>query len=122
MKILFLDDSTERIKVMKNNFGKKPNRLDVAETSRQAVHLLKKNSPYDMVMLDHDLGIESRTTRIEETGFQVAKFITTLNTRLQPARIVIHTHNPVGAQRIKALLDIHKIKCEISPFSVRMFQ
>lgn len=119
MKILFLDDSIERIKVVKDYLGKKPNVLHIAESAPQAISFLKKHSPYDIVMLDHDL--HDVNIIGEKTGFAVAQHITTMDKSILPKRIVIHSMNPVGAQRMKTLLNINGIKSELVPFTPRMF-
>jgi len=119
MKILFLDDSNERINTIKKYLGVKSNILHIAESAPKAIALLKKYSPYDIVLLDHDLGDVNIIG--EKTGYAVAKFITEMKPKLLPKRIIIHSHNPIGAMKMEAILKINGIKSEKIPFSERMF-
>lgn len=98
MKVLFLDDDKERMKHARKYFMN--DTLSEAETAEQAIRMLEKYSPYDLVSLDHDLGGNIYCPSDEVSGYAVAKFISTMPTEKLPKRVVIHSFNPVGANNM----------------------
>jgi hypothetical protein len=76
--------------------------------------------PYDLILLDHDLGGQVYVNSDEEnTGFQFCRFLT------EPARFeslndtefVVHSWNPAGALNMLHLLKVYKkvIRQEFGP-------
>ena len=107
MKILFLDDDRGRIALAREAYNGFGIQLSIAETAEQAIRMLKKYSPYDLVSLDHDLGGEAFVPSDERSGHAVAKFIATMSKDKMPKQVVIHSYNPAGAQNMLAeLIDI----------------
>lgn len=66
--------------------------------------------PYDLVFLDHDLGGRQLEDHQEDDGALVAEYLADL---IGDATVIIHTHNPSGADRIIARLnpDTRWIRC-----------
>ena len=70
--------------------------------------------PYDVVLLDHDLGSETFVPSEDpNTGFIFAKFI---KDSLTNEEIVIHSFNPDGARNIFAMLVGTGKSIELFPF------
>lgn len=103
MKILFLDDDERRHELYKKYFDANKNNDDIlyqTYTAKDTINLLNTESPFDVVQLDHDLGGEVYVTRIEETGYEVALFIETMEVKKLPRTVVIHSYNTSGALRM----------------------
>lgn len=83
----------------------------------QAVKALQGDK-FDVVYLDHDLS-EMQTLGLEDSeqsGYDVALYISKLKATKKPGRVVIHTWNPVGARRIAEVLHAAKISFVRQPF------
>ena len=65
---------------------------------------------FDLASLDHDLGEE-------RTGQHVAIAIAALPVERRTREAIIHSHNPVGAERMRDILEEAGIRCRIEPFS-----
>jgi len=100
MKILFLDDSHERINIVKKRWDK--HELSIAETSQEAITLLS-NFKFDLVSLDHDLGGEVYVKSGKNTGYEVAQFIAKMKT--PPPIVIVHSWNSVGAKNMMDELE-----------------
>jgi len=94
MKILFLEDSAERIKLAKPYFI--GHTVHYAETAEEAIKLLQANK-FDIASLDHDLGGTVMSASDKNSGFAVAEFIAE-NVDFQPEYVIIHSMNPIGAE------------------------
>ena len=105
MKILILDDDFSRHK----EFNKRLIGCSVTnvETSKEAIQKLEEEI-FDIVFLDHDLGGMVFMQSGENTGFEVAKWLSE-NEAKQPRRIIIHSFNPVGAKNMKSLLPSSEV-------------
>lgn len=100
MKILVLeDDHIRHISFMKNLSD---HDLDIVETSKEAIKKLQDND-YDVLFLDHDLGGKIMTPSGENTGYEVAQWLSNNPDRM-PKQIYLHTLNPVGQQNMKNVL------------------
>ena len=102
MKVLFLDDDPNRMKYARLYFSK--DELSEAETAEQAIKMLEKYSPYDLVLLDHDLGGKVYCPSDEVSGYAVAKHISEMPKEKLPLRVVIHSFNPAGAENMIRVL------------------
>ena len=98
MKVLFLDDDPDRMKHARRWFVN--DTLSESETAEQAIKMLEKYSPYDLVSLDHDLGGNVFVPSDEVSGYAVALYISKMPKELLPKRVVIHSFNPAGAQNM----------------------
>jgi CheY-like chemotaxis protein len=105
MKVLFLDDDFIRIKQARSYFAF--DEVYVAETSTQAMQLLEKHSPFNLVSLDHDLGGDTYCASDMMSGWGVAIYISRMPKDKLPKQVIIHSFNPDGAEEIiKVLRDI----------------
>jgi CheY-like chemotaxis protein len=100
MRILVLDDSSERLKIFRKNLI--GHTVDCVKTAREAIDMLDTNS-FDLVSLDHDLGDKTMVTSGPGTGYEVTEWLGA-NPDKQPRMIFIHSFNPAGAQRMKLVL------------------
>lgn len=73
-----------------------------ARTFDDGIAALTKEGPWDMLLLDHDLGDFIIGT--ERTGEHVMKFLEE-NPQYLPGSITIVSSNPVGRQRMKVIID-----------------
>lgn len=65
---------------------------------------------FDLCLLDHDLGEG-------DSGTEVARAIAAMDPDRHPRDVIIHSHNPVGAERMRDILRDAGIRCRIEPFS-----
>jgi len=100
MRILVLDDSSERLKIFRQNLI--GHMVDCVKTAREAIDLLSKVE-YEIVFLDHDLGDRVMVASGPGTGYEVAEWLSAHPDK-QPRMIFIHSFNPAGAQRMKSVL------------------
>lgn len=94
------------------------NKMDHAYTAEEAIFYLKMHK-YDLVCLDHDLAPEhySDDTYVEDdSGYGVAKFISKMQEDDLPTQVLIHSWNPVGAERMKLQLHGLGIFVACKPF------
>lgn len=103
MRILFLDDDENRhAKHAQENIGRDVTR---ARTVRECIDAIKNNPPFDLVSLDHDLGGKYYVEEEEGTGTEVARWMATeMPPEKRPVRVVIHSYNAAGAQRMEDIL------------------
>jgi CheY-like chemotaxis protein len=101
MKSIFiLEDMDERIDAYRKKFP--TDTLTVARTAKEAIEILEKNLNFDLICLDHDLGLRAFVdSNDENTGYQVAKF---LSMKYVSCPIIIHSLNPVGAKNMQMCL------------------
>lgn len=113
MKILILEDNPQRHIQFEEDL--KNHDICIVDVVDTTISLLK-NEKWDALFLDHDLGGHVRVEPgTEPTGYDVAVFLEE-NKHLQPPLMVIHSHNTVGAERMKAALP----NARIIPFSSNM--
>jgi len=116
MRVLILEDDQNRV----NTFVRELKNVDrdITASSKIAINLVKKVK-YDVIFLDHDLGIVPETGEKtndvylisgEYTGYEVAQAIPqSIN---KDTFVVIHSYNRVGAEKMQSVLD----KCDYAPF------
>lgn len=97
--ILFIDDE--------RNIG--GDDVHIARNSSEALELLKVNN-YDEIWFDHDLGGDDTTMPVVDHLAELA-----FNGNAYPARIVIHTANPVGRAVIQRTLERWNYRCVVKP-------
>ena len=103
MRVLFLDDDPNRQRMAFRYFA--GHELSQAETAEQAIKMLDKYSPYDLVHLDHDLGGKTFVPSDEVSGYQVAKHIAQMSGDRLPKRVVVHSYNFAGAKNMMEALE-----------------
>jgi hypothetical protein len=103
MRILVLDDMDVRHDGFVRRF--KDHKIDHAYTAEEAIHHLNMRK-YDLVCLDHDLAPEHYVDgdTKEPSGFDVAVFMSEMPKDKLPTQVLIHSWNPVGADRMKVQL------------------
>ena len=100
MRVLILDD----MDVRHDKIGRLhlDDKVDNAYTADEAIHFLNTYK-YDLVYLDHDLAPEhyiSDQAVAERNGNFVATYIRNMHEDKLPIQIIIHSWNPVGAERM----------------------
>ena len=97
MKVFILEDSKDRFEFLKK-FHKK-DIIYWSKTVPDAIKTFKKFEPFDLILLDHDLGDE--LDPCIGNGVEFAKFLAEQRTDSQ---IIIHSINVDGAKRMKDYL------------------
>jgi CheY-like chemotaxis protein len=100
MKILVLDDAEIRLKAFRQKLI--GHEVVTVMTASEAIEQLNSNS-FQAVCLDHDLGDKHMVPSGKDTGYEVAQWLKN-NPEKQPATIVVHSFNPVGAQNMASIL------------------
>ena len=145
MNILILDDMPERHEGFKRILS--DHSLTHVWTFSQCVKAMKKQK-FDMVCLDHDLGdalfqSDEFTVKIDSPNFHLEfspdfvndgmytssrRFLDgrdvcewMVNNEFRcPKKVLIHSHNPSGAQQMKTILNtISWIEVVVLPFSIK---
>jgi len=101
-EVFILEDDHERMKIFAYNLGKYGANTFFAQTSKGMIEELQENN-CDVLFLDHDLGGQQMVASGEDTGYEVAKWLSE-NKEYMPKYVFIHSFNPVGAINMKALL------------------
>lgn len=106
MRIFILEDNPYRmVKFRQELIG---HEIHHAETVDEGVALLSVNK-YDVLLLDHDLGGDEMVdSHAVNTGYQLAKFVASLEQNT-PTLCIIHSCNPAVADNIQKVLP-HAVK------------
>lgn len=91
MKILFLDDDFDRVKSFIERTG-----ADVlhAKNGEEFCAALNNGTRYDLIMLDHDLGLDGPDGY---DGSKAAKYLAENRLLIgDDQRVIIHSANPIG--------------------------
>jgi DNA-binding NarL/FixJ family response regulator len=114
MLVLFLDDSVRRAKAAAEQFA--GDTFCLAGTADTAIEYLRlAEEPWDLVMLDHDLGGKVFQDSLEtNTGMEVVRYIE----RTQPEikRIVVHSWNSPAAREMVSRLEQAGYEASYQPF------
>jgi len=141
-RVLVLDDDSYRHEVFSKYFVGMVSKLGMALTYEDFLCLLSdgwsgpppRKQRWDIIMLDHDLGIERPGTRLydasdphrpvirEATGLDAARVIADLPPRLRPEKVIIQSLNPVGAERIYQVMLDARIPAVKLPFTDKGLQ
>jgi len=117
MKMLFLDDNVQRIKLIKEFISvfNKDIELHTCNTVDEAFYFIDKEK-YDIASLDHDLDgliyAESNST----SGYAVVQHICGLRRIKQPNVVVVHSVNTIGSTKMLNKLQKHGIVSICAPF------
>jgi hypothetical protein len=114
MKVLFLDDDGQRHETFRTKAGH--HEVDYVWTADEAIKAME-GTRYDLACLDHDLGGRTfvPSDGVEPTGYTVAKAIADGQVQA-PARVIVHSFNPVGAKHMIDCLRQASVSCIQSPF------
>jgi hypothetical protein len=92
-------------------------------TAQEAIWCLQKNDPFDLVLLDHDLGDYPTPgeniplNEVAGTGQEVAEFIALhLERDRYPKKIIIHSWNAPASKNMLETLKVTQIPVEAIPF------
>lgn len=105
MRVLLIDDlrqfDGERIKTMYYRW-KPGDTIKIARSFKQGIDMLKNRGPWDLLLLDHDLGKKEGTR--EKNGYDI---ICWLEQRpwYHPKDIKIVSDNPVGRQKLTVVIN-----------------
>lgn len=97
MKILILDDSQSRLTTFRRNLIGAV--VTCVEHAEDCIKELEDNGPWNCVMLDHDLDGQVYVPSGPGTGYEVALWLKN-NPDKKPNKIILHTCNEQGAQRM----------------------
>jgi CheY-like chemotaxis protein len=100
MNVLVLEDSEERCKHFRRALI--GHSLDITEFSKEAIQMLK-DKDYDILFLDHDLGGQQMVKSGEDTGYEVAAWLS-LNPTRKPPEIYLHSLNSCGRDNMRCVL------------------
>jgi CheY-like chemotaxis protein len=101
MKILILEDSTERVRVFKSLLAE--HELFIFDKVKEAKGFLEKND-VEVLLLDHDLDDKIMVNSNDEnTGYQFAKYIKQSGKKFE--QIIIHSLNPIGSTMMEEELQ-----------------
>jgi len=112
-RIFILEDNNDRIAFFKKLLPTKFAQSDITivKTAKEAKSILKKESYWDIILLDHDLGgkvyVDSSKA---DTGYQVALHMR--DKKVKYGQCITHTQNSIGGKNIVSVLD----KCQHIPF------
>ncbi len=113
MKYLFLDDEPVRHEVFAVRFSQ--HEVWHAYNLPQFLKALDKGGKFDAISFDHDLGPEA-------TGHDCAvQMLERLPHSQWPGTCIVHSWNPVGAERIVRTLSAAGINVVRLPFGQREF-
>lgn len=113
MKVFILEDDPTRVQYLKERL--KGHDLTVIDTCADVGRF---TPPYDLILLDHDLGGRQMTEH-EDDG---AHFVDLVRDRMnRGATIILHSYNPEGAQRQAQRLRDVGLMGYVAPFRSGMF-
>jgi CheY-like chemotaxis protein len=108
LKILILEDDSSR----KNQFRKNMIGHVITVVSSTSACIEQLQETWDMLFIDHDLDGKVFVPSGPGTGWEVAEWLSK-NPDKKPNKIIIHTLNNLGAQKMKELLP----EAELLPFA-----
>lgn len=128
MRILIVDDSKERHEGFHNALAS-GHSLTHCLGYHTAVLAMLKEEPFDLVLLDHDLGdFEDTKDNSILPGVYGHSYYTGLDVAIRLAfiyreaekrpKVIVHSHNPDGADRIKAHLKEAGFTVIVHPYDI----
>jgi CheY-like chemotaxis protein len=124
-RFLFLDDMPrrhERFAVLTQDL---PVQVEFVWDFDSCIAALKTQDRFDTVFLDHDLNDFNAQSVVQDmygakelTGYDLCCWIVRqLPQDHRPSQIIVHSHNPVGAQRMIGVLRDAGMQAKALPFS-----
>lgn len=119
MKIFILEDDRNRIHLMLDALGASHD-VQVSESCADAK--IKYDPPYDLTLLDHDLGGRQFVDGEDpETGYQFVKFM--VSNGMDPGGyVIVHSYNPDGAKAMQGLLEESDWNMARVPFGLKVLE
>ena len=100
-RVLILDDDEDRHVAFRKKYPTAE--LTHVYTSKEAIKKLE-NESFDWVFLDHDLGGQMMVKSGDDTGYEVANWMSEHIDRLPTKGILLHSLNPVGRKNMMNVL------------------
>lgn len=97
MKVFILEDSINRQICFQEALTK--HNVIIAPNVPRAQHHWAAGGPYDLLLLDHDVG----ESVFDPTGYDFCRWLVKISAK--PIETVIHSYNPDGAKRMKQTLS-----------------
>jgi hypothetical protein len=116
MRILFFDDEQSRHRQFAANFiGCIVDHVYIVDHALEMI----ENYEYDMWFLDHDIGYQMERTNenTDKDGTDLVKELSGIHWKNKPQHVIIHSLNPVGADRMAFELTKHGIAAQKYPFA-----
>jgi CheY-like chemotaxis protein len=110
LRALVLDDDPSRYPSLSASL--KGRAIDFAKTARTAIAKLEKNSPYDVVLLDHDLDEAGPRAG---TGMDVALHLIDLPKNKLPKAVRVHSRNSSKAREMATLIRGAGVRTIVRP-------
>lgn len=120
MIILFIDDEVPRHELVETVLGKEHTILHAYGYDEAIATFLSCKETIGLAMFDHDLGDfrDEDGKIVEYNGSKLASYILNeLDSKLFPARAIVHSLNYQGAANIASKLQSAGIYTEVSAFS-----
>lgn len=116
MNVFILDDEIDRYPRNQIVEVLKKHNLIVAQSCDEAME--KFTGPYDLLLLDHDMeGDYEYRPEYPNTGYQFVKWLTEGDWwEEKKPQVILHSHNPVGKERMRALLEEHEFPVDVTYF------
>lgn len=115
LRVLVLDDDDTRHNLFREWLEE--HEAHHVHTAAQAMKALHNEPRFDIVCLDHDLGILSSAPGSDVSGAVVAQFIAHgLDEEKQPRRVIVHSWNSVGVRAICGALAFMATAVVVVPF------
>ena len=116
MLILFLDDSERRVQIATDFFEQTRETVCIAMNAHVAIEYLRlAEEPWDLVMLDHDLGGQVYQNSDEENcGMEVVRYIERTHPEIK--KIVVHSWNAPAGREMQERLQRAGYDTAYQPF------
>lgn len=98
MKILFLDDDFDRVRIFQDNTGIKVRNVRYRDGFKDCLWV----ATWDLIMLDHDLGPDCDT--LGWNGTKAAEFLAENPGYVGAASIILHSDNSYGVLKMLEVL------------------
>lgn len=116
MRVLFLDDSADRIAAAQRMFCEAE--FVSVTTTQAAIEQFNRAEPWYLVMLDHDLGAKTVDDQ-EDCGMRLVAWMIANLPDIQ--MVIIHSWNIPAAQQMTVMLQAVGYDVLQCPFSPNMF-
>ena len=127
MKVFILEDSPERLEEFQKHFDPNVDTVDIIDTC-QDFQRFHDGQPYDLILLDHDLGGRQVVVAVggfledhEDSGTTFVSDIVDYKVIKGNPTIVLHSYNPEGAARMAKILKTGGWDAVSAPFGWHCF-
>lgn len=125
LRVFILEDEIDRYPRNQIKTALEKHNLTIARSCDEGIELF--TGPYDLLLLDHDMeGDYEYRPDYPNTGYQFVKWLTEgegfnwwdekgAESTKKP-QVILHSHNPVGKERMRALLEEHGFSVDVTYF------